>query len=100
MNVLIIYGVVGGLVLRILELLELPNVPEEDRPNFRDWIYWLPFVFWPIIGGFLVHLYLADGCDLTPRLAFHIGLASPLVIRLMASATPFGYTAEEVSDDA
>ena len=90
MDKLIIYGAIGGFLINILNLLELRFVPKEERPDFKDILYWLPFIVWPLTGGFLVHIYQATNFTLQPLLAFNVGLSAPLTIRAMAEANPFG----------
>ena len=87
---MILYGCFGGLTVNILSLMELGNIPIENKPDFRSCFYWFTFIVWPIMGGFLVHLYLASGCTLSCILAFHIGLSAPLTLKAMASANPLG----------
>lgn len=88
MNMLVFYEGVGGFIVNVLNLLELPNVPKERWPDLKSPFYWMAFIVWPILGGFLVHLYLASGCVFNPLLSFHIGLSAPLIIRAMASTIP------------
>jgi hypothetical protein len=99
MNELVFYGVAGGIVVDLLYLLELRNVPEEQRPPIGDWLYWLPYVVWPILGGFLAHLFLTECCP--APVAFQIGLSAPLILRAMASTIPpLGLPQDESSKTA
>ncbi len=84
----IVLAGVGGLVVNILSLLELQHVPKDRRPDFHDFLYWLPFVTWPLLGGFVGYLYNDSSSPLGKLVAFHIGLSSPLILRTMVSAIP------------
>lgn len=79
---------VGGLSVNVLNLLELQQVPKERRPDFKDWLYWLPFAVWPAIGAVLAFLYSNDQAPLGRIVAFHVGLSAPLILRTMASVVP------------
>jgi hypothetical protein len=84
----IIIGFFGGLTLNILNLLELQNVPPQNRPNFKDLFYWLPYIIWPLLGGLLVYLYESSGTQLNSLIAFQVGLTAPLIIKALISAVP------------
>ena len=77
---------IGGLLVNILNLVELQNIPKERRPNFQDIIYWIPYLVWPITGAILVIAYQASGYDVKGVLALNIGLSAPLIIKSMATS--------------
>lgn len=78
----------GGLALDFLYLLELPNIPADRRPDLRSLIYWLQYVFWPILGGLLGFIYDDAKAPLSRVVAFQIGLSAPLIIRSLANVVP------------
>lgn len=84
-----LYAAFGGLFINGLSLLELYSVPKEQRPDFRDPLYWLPFLAWPVIGGVLALAYKESQTALSPILAINVGASAPLIIRSMISAAPF-----------
>lgn len=84
----IVLAAIGGFVVNVLNLLELQHVPKDRRPDFRDWLYWLPFVAWPLLGGIAGYLYNDNASPLGKLVAFHIGISSPLILRTMASVLP------------
>ena len=84
----IILAAIGGLVINVLNLLELQNVPKDRRPDFHDWLYWLPFFAWPLLGGIVGYLYNDSASPLGKIVAFHIGISSPLILRAMANVIP------------
>jgi hypothetical protein len=84
----IVLAALGGMVVNILSLLELQHVPKERRPDFRDFLYWLPFVAWPLLGGLVGYLYNDSASPLGKLVAFHLGLSSPLILRTMLNAAP------------
>lgn len=78
----------GGLGLQLLNLLELPNLEKKDRPNFKEFIYYIPYIVNPLIGAFIAFVYLKSNTVLNPILALHIGASAPVVLRTMASTLP------------
>jgi hypothetical protein len=78
----------GGLAVNLLNLMELQNVPKDRRPDFKDPLYWLPYVIWPLMGGLLAYIYEASNNPLKPIIAFQVGASAPLIIRAMARAVP------------
>ncbi|MBC6426622.1 MAG: hypothetical protein GDA51_09195 [Ekhidna sp.] len=84
---LIFIGAGGGLPLQLLSLLELPNI-EKDRPDFKDWVYYIPYVVNPILGAFIVFVYLKTKTEFNLVLALHIGTSAPVILRTMASSIP------------
>lgn len=81
-------AVFGGLAIKLLELAELPKVPKAQRPDFKDVIYWLPFLILPGLGGGLAYVYVISGIALKPILAFNVGASAPLIIRTVAQIYP------------
>ncbi len=87
-NQAVVLAFCGGLALDFLYLLELPSIPADRRPNLRSPIYWLPYVFWPILGGLLGFIYDDPKAPLSRVVAFQIGLSAPLIIRSLANVVP------------
>jgi len=79
---------IGGFVVNVLGLLELRHVPKEQRPDFRDVLYWLPFFAWPLLGGLVGYLYNDSAMPLGKLVSFHIGISSPLILKTMAEVIP------------
>ncbi|HBN8672856.1 TPA: hypothetical protein L3743_006038 [Pseudomonas aeruginosa] len=88
MDTVVVYGAVGGFMVIVLNLLEVASIPKLERPDFKDWLYWLPYLFWPLTGGFLVHLYVESKMTVMPLVAFNLGLSAPLTLKAMAQAFP------------
>jgi hypothetical protein len=84
----IIISALGALGLQCLYLIELKNVPRNQRPDFKDVIYWLPFVLSPLIAGLFGYAYFHGKTDIDTILALHIGISSPLLLRTMATVIP------------
>lgn len=78
----------GALFLHSLSLVELKNIPKNQWPDFKTWVYWIPFIIYPLVGGFVGHAYFCDKIDFDRILALHVGAASPLILRTMATAIP------------
>lgn len=86
MESIVYYGAVGGLMVNVFNLLEISHLPKLERPDFKDWLYWLPYLVWPLAGGFLVHLYIESKMTIMPLIAFNLGLSAPLTIKAMTQA--------------
>jgi hypothetical protein len=84
----VILAMIGGLTINLLNLLELQNVPKERRPDFKDLLYWLPYLVWPILGGIVAFIYNDVTSPLGKLVAFHLGLSTPLILRTMANIIP------------
>lgn len=84
-------GAAGALAIQLLNLMELPNVAKDKRPDLTDFVYWLPFAIAPLLGGFVCWAYSESGYTIKPLLGIHLGISAPLILRAMASAIPKGY---------
>ena len=84
----VIIAAMGGFAYNVVPLLELWKTPKESRPDFRDIFYWLPYLGWPILAGFLLYLYESPELIISRLLAFHIGISAPLAIRKMIEMLP------------
>ena len=82
------FAVFGGLMINVLNLIELQRVPRAQRPDFGDPLYWLPFVVWPLVGGVLAFAYTAAGSPLNLVLALNVGMSAPLILKAMVAAVP------------
>lgn len=81
---LIIIAACGGFSIKLLELAELANVPKAQRPDFRDVVFWIPFVAWPLFGAGLAYLYASSlNVSLTPLLSANIGCSAPLIVKTL-----------------
>jgi hypothetical protein len=93
MSTSIIYIAAGGsLAVNLLNLLEALNLPKDQRPSFGDFVYWVPYIIYPILGAFVAYVYLASGFEIKPVLALQVGASAPLILRAAASAIPRGLT--------
>ena len=88
MNLQILCAAFGGFAINVLDLIDLKNIPKPERPDFKDFFYWLPFVVWPVLGAGLVFIYIQSGIELKPLLAVNIGISAPLILRSMAQVIP------------
>lgn len=80
----------GAFAIKLLELAELHKIPQVERPDLKDWLYWLPFVILPLLGGGLAYVYISSNTALSPILAVNVGVSAPLILRAMAQAIPTG----------
>jgi hypothetical protein len=88
MSKYVMIAALGGFAYNVVPLLELWKKPKESRPDFGDLLYWLPYVAWPLLAGFLLYLYEGPELKLSKFLAFHIGVSAPLAIRKMIEVLP------------
>jgi hypothetical protein len=79
----------GGLTVHLLNLVELQNVPKDRRPDFKDWLYWLPFGVSPALAAVVAFAYVNSGTPLSPILAINVGASTPLLLRSFTNANPF-----------
>jgi bacteriorhodopsin len=78
----------GSLAINLLNFVEALNLPKDTRPNFSEFTYWVPFMVFPILGGFVSYVYMASDYDIKPVLALQLGASAPLILRAAASAIP------------
>ena len=89
MQKIIILAAIGGLIVNLLQLMEYSKMPKYERPDFKDFLFWLPYIIWPILAGVLGYAYQSSGNELSPILALNIGVSAPLIFRAMAEVNPF-----------
>lgn len=94
------YAVFGAFSIKLLELAELHKLPKVERPDLKDWLYWVPFIIMPLIGGGLAHLHVTSDPIITPLLAMNIGISAPLILRTMAQINPLENKTVPTGDDA
>lgn len=94
------FAVSGAFGIKLLEIAELYKVPILKRPDLKDWLYWVPFLIIPILGGGLAHAYVTTGMVLSPILAIHVGASAPITFRAMAQGSPFQGSTLPTEDDA
>ena len=99
-NPAVLYAFSGALGIKLLELAELHKVPKLDRPDLRDWLFWVPFIILPILGGGLAQMYVSSGTILNSILAVNVGVSTPLILRAMAQVNPLEDKTVETSADA
>ena len=90
----------GAFATKLLELAELHKIPKLQRPDFKDWLYWLPFLVMPLLGGGLAQVYVSSSTALSPLLAVNVGVSAPLILRAMAQVNPLSSQVVQTPDDA
>lgn len=83
----ILSGAGGALAVQLLSLMELHKVAKDKRPNIAEFVYWLPFLIGPLVGGFMCWAYSASGYGVKPLLGIHLGVSAPLILRAMLNVT-------------
>ncbi|MBW1794855.1 MAG: hypothetical protein JRJ38_10560 [Deltaproteobacteria bacterium] len=99
MNEQIVLGFLGGLIFDFLQLLELQKKPKENRPDFKDWLYWLPHFVWPFLGALLVYVCDTPNLKLSKLLSLQLGLSAPLMFRQMIQSNPLALKKIELQDE-
>lgn len=94
------FAISGAFAVKLLELAELHKVPKLERPDLKDWLYWVPFLVMPVLGGWLAYAYVSSNMVLSPILAINVGVSAPLVLRAMAQINPLDSGPVNTPDDA
>lgn len=82
-----IWGVLGGFIAEFLGLYKLRRGLPSNVPTYlRSWLYWIIAVIMVLLGGVFVVGYVRSGHDLSPAIAIHLGLVSPLVFERFAGS--------------
>lgn len=100
MSTAVLMAAIGGFTINILQLLEYSKLPKNERPEFRDWLFWLPYVVWPVLGAVLAFAYIESGIEISAILGFNIGLSAPLILRAMVESNPAKGTTIEPGEGA
>jgi hypothetical protein len=79
---LYITAALASLMMQLLNLLETRGLPAARRPDFRSFIYWIPYFVLPILALFLI--YILDGEVISRRIAAGIGISAPAIFRSLA----------------
>lgn len=82
----------GAFAIKLLELTELYKIPPVERPDLKDFLYWLPFLILPCMGGGLAYAYVSSESVLSPLLSINVGVSAPLILRAMVQANPIEST--------
>ncbi|MCG7867003.1 MAG: UTP--glucose-1-phosphate uridylyltransferase [Candidatus Thiodiazotropha taylori] len=93
-------AILGGFLINILHLVEYAKLPKEKRPDFKDILFYVPYVAWPVSGGVLAFAYQSSGIVLSPILALNVGLSAPLIVRAMAESNPIKTPSIDPGDGA
>jgi len=88
MDTPLILAIVGGFAVNFIQLLEYAKLPKIKRPEFKDLLFWLPYIGWPFLSYILAFAYIESGIMLSPLLALNVGLSAPLIFRAMINANP------------
>ena len=82
--ILISIAFIGAFFANLIRLAADRRLPIETR-LYKDWIDIACYLFmFPIIGAFLVLVYILEGTPLTSFLVLHIGVTAPLTISALA----------------
>ena len=86
---LVVFAALGGGVLVGVKLVEhFWLAPEQKMSVVRYCIFAIFIIlFLPFLGGIVATVYIANGDQISPILAFQVGLTSPAIVQsLMAAA--------------
>lgn len=89
MSEYILIPALAGFVAQLLNFLELAKIDATRRPNFKDPIYWLPYIVGPILGAAAGYFSFHDNIEnFTTMLGAQVGIAAPLTLKGLANAAP------------
>lgn len=77
-------ALLGGIATEALHWYLLARRPKEIEVFRRRPLYWWTTLVMVILGGIMPLLYTVT----TPLLAFHLGMATPLILQKLAAAAP------------
>jgi len=100
MSTPIVLAAIGGFAINILHLMEYAKRPKIERPDFRDILYYVPYLAWPVLSSVLAFAYVESGVQLSPILALNVGLSAPLIFRAMVEANPIKPSAIDPGEGA
>lgn len=85
----ILIPAMAGLIAQVLNLFDALRADPSRRPNFKDWVYWLPYFLGPILGACAGYYSFNDNPNsFTTALGVQVGIAAPLLLKGLASAAP------------
>lgn len=96
----VLFATFGALGMQMLSLMEIRNIPKAERPDFKDFFYWVPFLIAPLVGGGLALAYIFPGDILKPLVAINVGVSAPLILRSMANINPLDKGGIKVGEGA
>ncbi len=79
---LLTVALIGGLILSLANFFQNHNRPAAKRVPL-DYVYWLAFIAWPLIGAFVTWVYVLDGAKLRAFSALLTGLGAPTTIQTL-----------------
>jgi len=77
-----LFGFFGGLAVNVFRLYLVSQSPQSERPIF-DWIYWTQFAGLAALGGIAALAHDLSN-QITPLVAFNVGLSIPALIKTAA----------------
>lgn len=85
---LILFAALGGGVLVAAKLVgHFQLAPEQKMPLTRYVVFALfVTIFLPLLGGIVAMVYIANGDQISPMLAFQVGLTSPAIVQSLMTA--------------
>lgn len=84
----ILIAISGGLVLFAMKVTEHFNRPQQEKlsiPRYAAFFIWI-FLGLPVLGGLMTSIYILNGDQISPILAFQVGLTSPAIVQSLIIA--------------
>ncbi len=96
----VLFAVFGAVATQLLGLMERKNIPKPERPDLKDFFYWLPFIISPLIAAGLTTAYIYPTDSLEPFVALNVGVSAPLILRAMGSINPIDRGGIDIKEGA
>ncbi len=84
--ILLCLGAFGGLVLNVMNIIQ-DQKRHQNQKVVKDFMYWIIFGFWPILGAVLVFTYMVSGINVNGLMALTTGVTAPTTVQAMIDKT-------------
>jgi hypothetical protein len=80
----------GSLCVQLLTLIDIVELRTDQRPDFKNFAFYLSFVVFPLISGITGYAYSEDTVHINKMLALQLGASSPLLFKNLTDSIPPG----------
>ena len=79
--ILCLLGAVGSILENLLAYIEQANLQKSQRPSRDLSYYFANYILKPLIGAFVVYLYVSSGSKISNLVAVNIGISAPMILK-------------------